>query len=430
MENTEKKIALAQSWPDRLKENSSWLVIFSVFVLLTTKAAFNVAMVYMAIAGTYLFFRYRYVFINNPSYRYLIILFCSIWIPMALSLTDAVEFDHSLKKVSAHLGLLFVGLYVVYVGYDIKKMDRLQKAVCYLALFWVGDALIQLIFGRNLVGFDYDNRLTGMFSPRQVIGLILACLSPLVFEWTRLNYVRSKWVFIAPVLIIAVIIIAANRTSWIMLSFSLLSYSIYMVHFIGFKRTLKLVGFSLVGLALVFVIAYQMPNTKNYIDSTARVFAFDYDKFEAASGDRLAAWITAYNMGSAHWINGVGPRGFRYAYKDYRGERDPWQKKVESGEYGYPIAHPHQSGLEVFSETGGIGLLGFGILLYLLFHIMIRCIREKYYKPIPWLIAALVAYNPINTHMALYGNYWSTFSWILLIIAVSSYREFKVTKNA
>ena len=201
MDENNKKFEVVKTWESAFFENSPWLVIFFAVILLSTKAAFNLIMVYMVLAGTFLFFRYRYVFINNPCVNYLNLLFLSMWLPMFISLLDSVVPDRSFQSVSAHLGLYFVGLYIVYVGYNSKHMAKLNRAVIYLVLFWCVDALIQFIFGRDLFGLEIGNklgRLTGMFSPHQRLGYVVAGISPVVWEWTRLNMHRHKWYLFAP----------------------------------------------------------------------------------------------------------------------------------------------------------------------------------------------------------------------------------------
>jgi len=433
MKNDDTKIVIVKYWWDHLKENSPWLVVFITFILFTTKAAFNGFMVYMVLAGTFLFFRYRYVYINNPSYRYLIILFCCFWGPMAISLIDAPHFERSMRSVSAHLGFLFVGLYIIYIGYDSARMSRLFKAVCYLTLFWCVDALIQYVFGYDLFGYPMQEgggRLKGMFYPKERLGFFVACLSPLVFEWTRLYIKQSKWILIAPLLVFCVVVLSGSRSSWVMMIFSIFIYSVYLINFFGLKRALKYFSFGLLGLSIVFTAAYQTTVIKEYVQTTAKVFQFDYDNVEAATANRLSLWITAINMGKANIVNGVGVRAYRNEYMKYKGERDTWHLNVLSGKQNHPQTHPHQTFLEVFAEAGLVGVLGYLILIFIIFKLIFRCIREAYYEPVPWLMAAFLAFNPINAHKAIYSNYWSTFAWLLLMVGISCYREFKITKKA
>ena len=81
--------------------------------------------------------------------------------------------------------------------------------------------------------------------------------------------------------------------------------------------------------------------------------------------------------------------------------------------------HPHQTGLEVFAETGIIGVVAYLGLIFLVFKNYWQRIRDQNSWSLAWLMSALVALNPLNTHMALYGNYWSSLTVLIVAVAVA-----------
>ena len=62
-------------------------------------------------------------------------------------------------------------------------------------------------------------------------------------------------------------------------------------------------------------------------------------------------------MIAAHPVNGVGVRGFRYAYPQYAPANDHFVVSAEACGVGEGACHAHQLVLEVLTETGVLGLV-------------------------------------------------------------------------
>tara|TARA_B110000444_G_C18375415_1_gene382359 strand:- start:139 stop:531 length:393 start_codon:yes stop_codon:yes gene_type:complete len=111
-------------------------------------------------------------------------------------------------------------------------------------------------------------------------------------------------------------------------------------------------------------------------------------------------------------VNGIGPRGYRHVYAEYADPTDFWLHDGENGQ-----THPHLQLLEIAVETGFIGLTGF-LLVYLFF--LREIFREtKISMKTIWILAVLVAWFPLNTHLAFYGSYWASFVWLLIPLALA-----------
>ena len=76
---------------------------------------------------------------------------------------------------------------------------------------------------------------------------------------------------------------------------------------------------------------------------------------DVALSGRLDIWHASLRMAAAHPINGVGVRGFRYAYPQYAPANDHFVVGESCG-VGEGACHAHQIVLEVLTETGAIGL--------------------------------------------------------------------------
>ena len=119
-------------------------------------------------------------------------------------------------------------------------------------------------------------------------------------------------------------------------------------------------------------------------------------------------------MIAAHPINGVGVRGFRYAYPSTRRRTIiSWFPTKPAG-VGEGACHAHQLVLEVLTETGVLGLL-----LWLA-ALAGRCASGAgsgavaRAQAFPVTVALGVMLFPLNTHLAFYSAWWGLlFAWLL-----------------
>ena len=396
-----------------LWRNASWLLIVFAFFLFIRKTWSNVPIAIMALVGLVVLVRHYRLLLKDTGFKTWVWVFGLLWLPMVIASLDAVHWKASWTSVASHFALFFAGLYVVYVLRDRSRQEVFFKAMVCLVALWSVDALIQFVVGYNLFGFPYAHgRLMGMFHPTQsLLGLVVATLSPLLFETVRRSAPSQPWLWIFPPILVLVVIYSGSRTAWLMLLTALALYVLLFLFLHG-SRILKHLSLALAALVLLAGLAYvSSPSVRDYAQATAKFSKFDYKSVDEATAYRYSLWITALNMGSSHWINGVGPRGFRHAYSEHTHERDFFNKTGST--------HPHQTGLEVFAETGMIGVVGYLILLVLVLKNYWRGIHDSGSWALPWLMCALVAMNPLNVHMALYGNYWSSLTFLILAVAVA-----------
>ena len=71
--------------------------------------------------------------------------------------------------------------------------------------------------------------------------------------------------------------------------------------------------------------------------------------------------------------------------------------------------------LEVLIETGIIGFVGYILMLLILARVMWR---RRLADPTSsaYLMVAVVAWFPLNAHLAFYGSYWSSIAWIMIAL--------------
>ncbi len=392
-----------------LKSNFAVLLILLALVLFISKSLYNIPVGIMAVTGLFRFIKSPKQSWQNPAVRIYVTLFLCLWVPMLISLVDAVNPGHSNQTGFAYLRFLFAGIFVIEAIGERKILDKLDISIFCLMVFWCLDAVIQYLFKVDLFGHPYTpGYITGIFYPEITIGHVTAALSPLYFESIRVYNNKYRWTWVLLIPLFAVVLLSGRRAAWIMLLVSATGYLFYFLKLNCYdKRLLKkicLTG-SVIVISMGLVFASNQPLQKR-LQVTTKIFSGDSELADIATGRRISLWQTSIIIFRDNWINGVGPRGFRYVYKQYSNKDNYWH---ESGQ-----THPHQLILEVLAETGTTGFTGL-LLFTILFYRYIK--KQRIGMPLfPWLLAILTVIFPLNTHMAFYGSYWSSLFWWLMAI--------------
>jgi len=191
------------------------------------------------------------------------------------------------------------------------------------------------------------------------------------------------------------------------------------------------------GVSLLWIIAIvgalQFPALHTKMETTAGLFSGDYEKANTATSLRLPIWKVAVRIAEDHWLNGIGPRGFRYIYPAYVPKDDFWmtiqhldKKTGERLTTRYGPHHPHQLFLEVLVETGIIGVLCFLFALGYWIRLWWKTARTANMDALPWMAAVLVAIMPINAHMAFYASFWSCITWWLIAVSLAYWQAERI----
>ncbi len=346
-------------------------------------------------------------------------LFLLLWIPILTALPDAENVSRSASNAGVFLRYLFVGIGLITLIRDRRQIDTSLTLIGWILTLWVMDASVQALLGRNLLGYpEIAGLLTGVFHPNQKLGHVLAILLPLYGIWLAGMARRQRLVWLLLPLYCVIILLSGKRSAWLMMGFSLFASGLYVL--VRLSRTQRMrAGALALAVALttgVGALTYQPFQEK--IMATLGVFSTDFEHIDKATSNRATIWRVATRMAKDHWINGVGTRGFRYAYPHYAEAGDVFMST--NSEVG--PTHPHQITLEIAAETGLVGLAGFGVLWIWILVQARRKFKEQQSQPLAWLIAFATAMLPINTGHALYGNFLSALALFLLAAYFASTR--------
>jgi len=343
---------------------------------------------------------------------------------MVLSLPDAVNFQESFRKVLSFAAYYLMGVAVISLLSNDDQKQYLINGIGAVLLIWCLDASWQSYAGSNLLGFPYDgNRLSGMFYPKFRLGLVLAILSPFYFDFIRYHAKKYLWVTFLLIPYIYVIILSGNKSSWVMLSISIFLYIIFLFLSGFFSRLIKThIIITLVicfaGITLLSNTGKIIPENKaawieNRMQSIVPLLSGDIDNAGESFNERLKIWEGSLRVARDHWINGVGPRGFRYVVDDYINGDDEY---IISSVARHST-HPHQIVLEVMTETGMIGIIGYLLFFILILKEAMNFLREKNYGALIWIFPVIIAVFPVNMYKAFYGNYTATLIWVLIALS-------------
>ena len=396
-----------------LADHHAWLLVAAALLLLSTETLSLVPQGIMAALGLYHVSRKPGAIFNDKGVRVLILLFLCLWLPQLFSLIGAVNLERSAKIALLYPLYLFCGIFIVRELARPGNLSRLSLALLVIVIFWCVDGLIQYAGGTNLLGYPYqDGMLSGMFYPKLRLGIILAVLVPVALETLR-NVNRESlfpWLLLIPFTV--VVLLSGRRSAWLMLIIGLSAYLPLVVLALSSRARYIITGALCVAILLVATVYFKSPDINRRIVLLTGMLGSEYQA-ERATSMRMPIWDTAWNMFQDNWLNGVGPRGFRYAYRTYADEDNYFVRQGQEGQ-----THPHMVFLEIAVETGLIGLAGFTLFYITILRFWWR--GRHFTINGAWTAALLAGTFPLNAHLAFYGSYWSGFLWLLIACALAA----------
>jgi len=349
---------------------------------------------------------------GDDAQRLVVLLFLAYAVPIALSGFASVAADKTWSTALASLRHLGFALFAVHVLRRPQAQAAVVPAVAAVTLLWILDAWVQYLTGHSIGGAPEAERLSGIFGADNIkLGPVLAALSPFVLLAARARFGRSG-LLLAFLLVLVPVLLSGSRAAW--LSYALVSVVVAW-HETG--GSLRRFAPLLVGVGLAFVMAaagmrFDSSGFQSRIERSLLAVEGTPQALDEAAAGRLSIWRTAIDMIRAHPLTGVGARGFRYDYPEHAAPGDRFV--VEGSREG--ASHAHQIVLEVLSETGIVGLLGWivgAVAAVRAWRRADRAARARAYAPALALVAMCF---PLNTHLAFYSAWWGLFFWWLLAL--------------
>jgi O-antigen ligase len=389
------------------------LLVWSCLVLLPVGRLVEVPVFAMAACGLWLSVRQGRALLRRPGVRLMLAVFLAAWLPMLLSLPDAVDAANSARVTLNHLRFLFAGVYVAFTLSSLRDQDRLITLSGALLGFWVLDAYVQMGFGVDLLGRrPWPGGISAVFGEgSSKFGTTFAVIAPLLWVYAA----RAGSAPLLAVVMLAsafAVMSAGSRAAWVSL------LVVFCVYAWGRREWIRGLGarvlVPLLVLALVLpALAYQVSEPfKRRFDQSLSELTGRTPVSISPLGHRAWIWKGAVNMIADNPVNGVGARGFRAAFTRYAEPDDPFVAMDPP----FLPTHSHHVLLEIGAETGLVGLLGLLLAAAMMLRAGLGASQQARARLLPYAAALTAAFFPLNTHLAIYSAHWSQQVWWLIAV--------------
>jgi len=368
---------------------------------------------------------------GTPQFRLPLLLYGLFLLPMLLALPDAVNGGKSLLTTAGSLRYLFSTLALLWLWEQSRDPQQLRERTLYLLglvtswllLLWGLDALLQFLWGRDILGYGVrQGYLNGPFGDGDSLkfGITMALLLPLGLLHGLRHWPRPVAIVYA-LFLLAVVGLSGKRAAWIVVMVQLAALGLYGLRCGVINRRVLFAAALLVVAASILAYA-----SSDHVRQRSNVVVNallhpDYASLNKATALRLPIWEAAVKMAADNWVNGVGPRGFRYAYRDYADPDHRWAQILPEG--GAAASHAHQLLLELACETGLPGLLAYLAMVAVLIRAWQTADAAARSRALPFALVLLGMLFPVNTHPAWYSSWSALLLWLfigLYLLAIGS----------
>jgi O-antigen ligase len=349
------------------------------------------------------------------------LVFICFMAPALLSLPDAFNLKYSSVSLIGMLRFYFCGLFIINRITSYNTHLWLATGIGCVLAFWGIDAWLQQLSGHDVFGLSpfSSGRISGVFSDNAELGLmIIPFLGVTIAAFKeRINVYASV---ILALLSVSVILISGDRSAWVSL-FAIAVFWILLFRPKNFKFSRNNFLISISGIVLMAVAVFNTPQFQARLDRSLIGLSGNYESVNTASSFRLPIWNTALRMFADNPVNGVGVRGFRYAYPDYALSDDIFVDKKLPRDEQVGAYQAHQIVLEFLAEMGIIGLIGFMAAMWILFFKWYPIVRSQQSALASgYLISLMAVFFPINSHLSSFSSSWAQVIWLLAALCVSA----------
>lgn len=294
---------------------------------------------------------------------------------------------YDIHSIRISLGYIRYGLFFMGIFYFLKKKPEIIRWLffvflfCYIALIF--DGYYQYFFKLSLWNLPIiADRVSSFFGDELILGSYLSRTYPIFLGLTLYLYSNKKTyisvISIIFILIEVLVFLSGERSA---LFFNTLA-AIFIIIMIKDFKLLRALSFLIALILIVIVSNFDNTAKIRIIDSTIQQMGLD-NKSKNLENKRInifsvvheSHYKSAFMMYLDNKFIGIGLRNFRNFCNDERYDQE--EKKSCS-------THPHNTYIQILSETGLIGLsFIIGIFFYFVykccFHLKSVILNKKYY---------------------------------------------------
>lgn len=302
---------------------------------------------------------------------------------------------------------------------------------------------MQFFYGVNILGYSkfgiegtYDLiRLGSLFGKELILGSYLSKFFGLILFFLfykiffinfALNYIKSVLV----ILIFILIYLSGERAAFYITIINLFLILLYL----NKKNIITFVGIIFTSIILIFIINNNysvvknrmLSKLENILNITSKLNEYkESSSIEIFSSDHTKHYKIAINMFKNNILFGQGPKMFRILC-----DKRPFalHENLDNPKDGC-TTHPHNTYLQLLSETGLIGFLFFfipfiyvTIFLVKIFFIRISFDNKKDYGKIIPIISAYTLFFPFMSTGSFLNNWLSIVYFCIISIGIHYYK--------
>jgi O-antigen ligase len=333
-------------------------------------------------------------------------LFACIAVPGLIGLLFSVNLDRSVSAVFRFAAYALGAWVVLSVRIEEGDAKRIMSFLGILLVAWAVDGFVQLLTGVSLLGDplvelgEEGAIVTG--SLQLGYGATLAILSPFFLE--ALRRAGGMGVGILSLPVYAAVVMSGHQSSAVLALVGLAGWATLALRNkeVGAKR--QVTGFvisAIVGLLLGVYLSVVTGQVSTLAEAPARYQSFLYQP---------QLWELSWQAFKEHWLTGVGMRGFGTYAMSADAITIPGITKTW---------HSHLTILEVISETGLIGLIGYGVLLYWLW----GYVQDERMPVAVAGLTALLAVFPLGTAVGMYSYIGGNLIFLIFVLLIALDRD-------
>jgi O-antigen ligase len=359
----------------------------------------------LALLGAWWVWRERAALYATPAQRRWVVLFLLLFVPMLVALPGSLKIHGSIDIAAVTAIYYLVGAALIHALRGSAERDWLNRWITVVVLFWVGDAILQYFLGVDLFGVRIDEvegRVLGPFAANLRLSLFAVLLLPILLDRV---FAIGTWLVLGLFVVVgAIAMLSGSR--------SILFYLVVVAGALltrlpgGGRKWAAVVALAVVGIATVALSPVLQQRFGLFGELRAPSFA----TVNHLLSYRMNIWDTAYHMLEDRPLTGVGPGAFQAAYRHYSQQPGDIFASGEARAF-----HAHQLYIGLAAETGLIGLLAFGAMLWLGLRWYWTASPARRARAWPYALGLAVYVFPINSQPVLYLQW--LFPVLLMLLA-------------
>ena len=341
-------------------------------------------------------------------------------IPGLLSLPGAVDFDRALSTAARFAAYGFAGLFFLKLSPSESQWPNTVLWMTGLLVLWSLDGIAQEWRGVSLSGYPL---FTGLPEGHKVTGSMgldygpnLAVLSPFLFETLRLHGRRLPVLWLAvPLLAVAVSLSASRYSALLLLVSAMLCGALWVRGRSSnhYWTPVFVVVLSVGGLALPILLVPHLAERLLLLGGSLSASEVEAN---VALAFRPELWKASWVLFTENWLNGVGLRGASGAMYPILAASDFFPDAMLARAW-----HPHLGILEIATDTGVPGVLGYLLFLIMVVRWMLVANSASQGVATTFFCIALLAMFPLSSALSMYSFPTGSITWPALALALGAH---------